>query len=146
VKNRLQPKVAMKYLRFSAEKLVRDKTVERLTQKGAIPHYSPATDQQYLPFLLKKLSEEAEEVVQAKNKAELIYELADLLEVVHALCAASALTFNDIEQARIKKHAEWGGFEQRIICHYVDALEGSEPAEYYKAQPDKYPEINAEQE
>ena len=134
----------MKYRRFKAEKLVRDKTVERLTQKGWITYCSQASDKEYPIRLLDKLKEEAEEVTQAKNKEECISELADLMEVIRSFCAISNITLDDVEKVRKQQHEMRGGFDQRVVCHYIEIAQDNPAIEYCLARPEKYPEISIE--
>lgn len=132
----------MSYRRFKVEKLVRDKAIERLNRKGAIVYSSQATPEEYIPLLLNKLKEETEEVISATTKQERINELADLMEVIRALAKASSITLEDIEKKRREAVEERGSFDERVVCHYIDALEDSPAAKYCREQPEKYPEID----
>jgi predicted house-cleaning noncanonical NTP pyrophosphatase (MazG superfamily) len=72
-------------------KLIRDQIPQIIEQSGcnyAIANYS---DLEYLQALKEKLVEEAQEVVIASNKAELINELADLFEVVDSLLTVTGI-------------------------------------------------------
>ena len=54
-------------------------------------------------------------------------ELADVLEVIHALCKYHDFCIDDIEQLRIDKRKSRGGFEDKIILdkvHYTNGVEG----------------------
>ena len=46
-------------------------------------------------------------------------ELADLLEVMMAVARARGSSFEEIEEIRLVKAAERGGFEGRILLHEV---------------------------
>ena len=59
--------------------------------------------------LIKKLKEEVGEFLEEKNTEE----LADIIEVVNAIKKLSE--FENVEEIRLKKLEEKGGFEKRII-------------------------------
>lgn len=46
--------------------------------------------------------------------------MADVLEVLRAICIARGYTLEELEQLRAKKAAERGGFEERIFLEYVE--------------------------
>jgi predicted house-cleaning noncanonical NTP pyrophosphatase (MazG superfamily) len=90
-------------------KLVRDKIPEILDAKGVPYEKRIASTDEYKAELIKKLQEEAAEFAEAGS----IEELADVLEVVHAL--KQLTEYADAETVREKKRDERGGFDQRII-------------------------------
>lgn len=96
----------------------------------------------YVECLKDKLIEEACEVKETKNLCEIKEKLADILEVVHALCLSHDLSFQDIENIRIKKKQEKGGFEKRIYSDFV-AIDPTNPnIDYCLSRPKQNPEIN----
>jgi len=64
--------------------------------------------------LEEKLEEEVNEFLSAdeNNKVE---EIADMLEVLYAICDARGVSKEKIEEIRTQKAKERGGFEKRII-------------------------------
>jgi len=58
------------------------------------------------------LQEEVDEVLEDTNVDE---ELADVLEVIYAMLAFRKITFEELEQIRLKKKDERGGFKNKII-------------------------------
>lgn len=70
----------MKYRKFKQEKLWRDKAVDLLEAMGSRVHWVKLEGEGFKEQLRVKLLEEAAEVCDAKNKEELLEELADLLE------------------------------------------------------------------
>ena len=93
----------------SYNKLVRDKIPEHLDSKGISYEKRIASEEEYKDELFKKLDEEIKEFQEAKNSEE----LADIIEVIEAIKKLSE--FSDVESVRIKKLAEKGGFEEKII-------------------------------
>lgn len=93
----------------SYNKLVRDKIPDILDRKGIAYEKRTASPEEYRQELIKKLSEEASEFAEAGSPEE----LADVLEVIEALRILPE--YADVEELRIKKRAERGGFAERII-------------------------------
>lgn len=94
----------------SYNKLVRDNIPDDLDARG-VPYEEKriANEEEYRIELIKKLGEEVIEF-SAEGSSE---ELADVIEVVHALLALPE--FKDTEVIRLEKKAKKGGFENRII-------------------------------
>lgn len=96
-------------------KLVRDRIPEIITNRGGRPVYRKADEKEYWDKLKQKLLEEVEEFVKAGTEAEAKEELADVLEVVHAIAGHLKCRGNEIEVLRARKAEERGAFEERII-------------------------------
>lgn len=92
-------------------KLVRDKIPEIIKSDGTIPIYHTASDEEYEQQLKAKLQEEVDEFLEDLNQEE----LADMLEVIYALCDLYAFDTNTVERLRIQKAEKRGGFKDRII-------------------------------
>jgi predicted house-cleaning noncanonical NTP pyrophosphatase (MazG superfamily) len=93
----------------SYNKLVRDKIPEILDGKGISYEKRIASPEEYKAELIKKLGEEVKEFSEAGDPEE----LADILEVVEAL--KKLPEYAAIEELRLKKLKERGGFEQGVI-------------------------------
>ena len=91
------------------EKLVRNKIPEILDAKKIPYEKRVASPREYKTELIKKLKEEANEFAEAGSSEE----LADVIEVVEAL--KELLDFEKVEEIRIKKRGERGGFDSRVI-------------------------------
>ena len=59
----------------------------------------------------RKLAEETAEYLESHE----LDELADILEVVYALCKAGGHSLSNLAAAYEKKHAAMGGFDERIF-------------------------------
>jgi predicted house-cleaning noncanonical NTP pyrophosphatase (MazG superfamily) len=90
-------------------KLVRDKIPQILDEKGVPYEKRIALPDEYKVELIKKIKEEAEEFLEDSSAEE----LADIVEVIEAL--KKLPEYANVEQVRIKKKEEKGGFEQKII-------------------------------
>lgn len=92
-------------------KLVRDKIPEIIKRKGSIPITHIASDDKYWQKLKEKLQEEIDEFMKDSNEEE----LADILEVVYAICDYMKIDKKELELLRKKKAEERGGFKDKII-------------------------------
>jgi len=96
-------------------KLVRDKIPEIIKNKGATPITHIANDEEYWQKLKEKLQEEVNEFIEDSNEEE----LADILEVIHAICDFKNFDKEKLELLRKKKAEEGGGFRERIILDEI---------------------------
>lgn len=87
-------------------KLVRDRIPDLFPDSI----YRKLTATEYAEALRNKLTEEVREYLAERTPEE----LADVLEVLHALAALHGLTPEKLEQLRAHKAAERGGFAGRI--------------------------------
>lgn len=127
--------------RFQYDKLVRDKTLERLNTPGVeVDSYVLDADA-YTSELSKKLLEETQEVIAVQSREELTKELADVIEVVHALAKNAGITLDEIEQARQLCFKERGGFYDRIFIKSVIFPSDHKFYSYCLDNDDRYPEL-----
>lgn len=127
--------------KFLQNKLWRDKAPDLMRATGSVIHITQLDDAQYEKQLKIKLQEEAEEVCVAHDKKELIEELADVLEVIDALCVLRGISLEDVRSIQKEKRDKRGGFYQRLFVTIAEHEAGSFGDRYCRAQPDKYPEI-----
>lgn len=96
-------------------KLVRDRIPDIIQKSGKVPLTKTLSDKEYEKELEKKAFEELNEYIEASVKEEKVEELADLLEIIHALASVNSVTIEEIEKAREQKWAERGGFDEKIF-------------------------------
>jgi len=92
-------------------KLVRDKIPEIIKNNGDKPTSHIAGEKEYEEALIQKLQEEISEFLENQN----IEEMADILEVLYAICDLKNIELKTLEEVRQKKVSERGGFKKRII-------------------------------
>ena len=92
-------------------KLVRDKIPEIMKSAGKNPTTHTASDEEYWEKLKEKLSEEVNEFLNDSSKEE----LADILEVINAICYFKDISMDEIEFAMQKKAEKKGIFNDKII-------------------------------
>ncbi len=114
---------------FRLNKLVRDGIVPDMHAKGQQPEFHALSEEQRVAALKDKLLEESAE-----------YDLPDLLEVIESLANAEGKTFDDIRQEQLAKREKIGGFTTGTYVETVTLNDDDEWAEYYAADPDRYPE------
>lgn len=103
-------------------KLVRDKIPEIMAQQGKSPRVKILNgDVEYYDALQQKLLEEVDEFLETKNNDEAaMYEIADILEVIDAICVLKKYDKNNILNKKLIKKQERGGFEKRLFIMSQD--------------------------
>lgn len=97
------------------DKLVRDKIPEIIESKGKKVTCRTLSETEYKEYLERKLDEEVAEFHESKS----VEELADILEVIAALCNTYS-QYENVKIMQIDKWAERGGFEKRICLIEVE--------------------------
>ncbi len=98
------------------DKLVRDRIPQILDAKGIKVQTRTAEQGELIGYLAKKLVEEGQEFEKSRAPEE----LADVLEVLYALLEEIGLTREDLEEVRLKKLNERGGFSAKIILEKTE--------------------------
>lgn len=91
-------------------KLVRDKIPDIIAEKGQASRTRLLSESEYRDYLRLKLQEEMKEFLESND----IEELADLVEVIRAMLKVDGRTWDEMEEIRLAKRAERGGFDERI--------------------------------
>ena len=96
-------------------KLVRDLVPQIILKSGWIPVFRIAELPEYKQLLRQKLSEEVEEFLES----EPIEEIADIIEVLEAICNSNSYKLKDI--LNIKKHKKDtnGAFDNKIVLEKI---------------------------
>ncbi len=103
-------------------KLVRDKIPEVIEKDGHKAKFKILSEKDYIIALDKKLLEEVKEYQADKS----IEEMADVLEVLYAICSARGYTTDELEAKRQEKNKNRGGFEKRLFLEYVEDDEANQ--------------------
>lgn len=92
-------------------KLVRDKIPEIIERQGFNPRFEILSDDKYLLELDKKLNEELAEYQESKK----LEELADILEVIYAICKARNYSIDQLFKLKEDKLSNRGGFIEKVF-------------------------------
>ena len=92
-------------------KLVRDKIPKIIKDSGKTPITRILDDEEYLVELDKKLNEEIAEYQESKS----LEEMADVIEVLFAICEARGHSVDELMKVRDAKREKRGGFERKIF-------------------------------
>lgn len=104
---------AMERIRY--HKLVRDRIPEIIRAGGGSCVTETLTEADYITMLDLKLTEELNEYQESKS----LEELADLLEVMHAVAEARGSSMAEVEAIRLRKREDRGGFAGRLMLTEV---------------------------
>ena len=106
----------MDYVEY--KKLIRDNIPEIILSQGKTPTVSTLSELDYKQHLEKKLIEECNEAIASGTETRL-EELADVLEVVRALCKLNGNTLEELEEVRAQKEIKNGAFNKRLFLENV---------------------------
>ena len=96
-------------------KLVRDNIPDIILKDNELPTTRILSDEEYIQELNKKLMEEVNEYLSDNN----IEEMVDILEVIRAILDYNNISYDDIEEKRIKKAKKRGAFKEKIFLEKV---------------------------
>jgi len=94
-------------------KLVRDKIPDIIKADGGDPQVVILDAEEYTTSLRSKLLEEVEELLSASDENR-VEEVADVVEVLHAMVQHYGLDWDAVEAEGLRKRHERGGFEGRL--------------------------------
>jgi predicted house-cleaning noncanonical NTP pyrophosphatase (MazG superfamily) len=93
------------------EKLVRDRIPDIIRQDGGDPRVRVVSGTELDKLIRLKIVEEAQELLTSGEDEE----IADILEVLEALLVHRSIDHAAIDDARLKKREERGGFEKGFV-------------------------------
>lgn len=97
-------------------KLIRDRIPEILAAAGKEYKLRKLTDKEFLDYLNMKLAEEYDEYLESGQ----VEELADIMEVIHAIAEHKKVSVKELENIRLKKVKKRGAFEKRLLLVEAD--------------------------
>jgi len=105
-------------LKIHYNKLIRDKIPEKIKSKGADLKTKRLKSKEYEKELIQKVGEEASGLLSAKNKKELISELADVIDVIEEIKKLKRITNLEIKKAQKEAFKIKGGFNKRLFLFW----------------------------
>ncbi len=96
-------------------KLVRDEIPSRILGHGERVEQARIDKAESRAALVIKLFEEGQELLNARSPDEVTAELADLTEVLRALCSATGVDWQAVQVAAEEKRRARGSFEQNVV-------------------------------
>lgn len=101
-------------------KLVRDLIPNVIEKTGKKFSTRILDNDEYIKELKKKSFEELEEYVNTTNTEDSLEELADVLEIIHALAEYHGSSIEQVEEIRKQKAEKRGGFKDKIFLIEVE--------------------------
>ena len=96
-------------------KLVRDNIPDIIESEGKTPDVSVCDEETYLEKLNEKLLEEVREY----SRSHAVEELADVVEVVHAILDVKGISNTTFDRLRSNKNKIKGAFRKRLLLKSV---------------------------
>lgn len=132
---------------FLTNKLIRDNIYKVLEEPGFKASYEALSQEGFIAALKEKLIEEAKEVQAAHSIDDLIMELADVLEVIGAICREKQISPSDLRTVQEKKRKDKGGFSTKKRCLAFEVCENIPDnqhwIDYFRSRYDDYPEVKS---
>ncbi|MBD8068802.1 nucleoside triphosphate pyrophosphohydrolase [Bacillus sp. PS06] len=101
-------------------KLVRDRIPEIIGKTGKTFTTRILSNDEYMEELRKKTYEELEEYMNTTDRDSALEELADVLEILHALAEGHGSSIDEVERIRKEKAESRGGFNEKIFLIEVE--------------------------
>ena len=101
--------------KITYNKLVRDLIPQIIEKDGKKAKFTRIIGFKLNEALVNKLNEEGQEFLEAMNMEE----LADILEIVHALIELNDFQLEDVEQIRKSKQEQRGAFKEGFFLEHV---------------------------
>lgn len=101
--------------KITYNKLVRDLIPQIIEKDGKKVKFTRIIGPKLNEALVNKLNEEGQEFLEAMNMEE----LADILEIVHALIELNDFQLGDVEQIRKSKREQRGAFKEGFFLEHV---------------------------
>ena len=101
-------------------KLVRDRIPEVIEKAGKKFTTRILDNDEYIKELKNKSFEELDEYINTEKNEDAIEELADLLEIMHALAEYHGASIDKVEEVRKMKAEKRGGFKEKIFLIEVE--------------------------
>ena len=99
------------------DKLVRDEIPSIIEANGETPTTHEVDGEEYTERLVEKLDEEVAEYRESRE----LDELADVLEVVHAIRKDRGMTVEELAERRERKAEERGRFDDGVVLDRVES-------------------------
>lgn len=96
-------------------KLIRDRIPEIIRKAGWKPTIRILRKSEFLGAVKKKALEEAEELIQSKNRKGIIDEIVDIQELLDVLASEIKITKSEVKKLQVAKRKKRGGFKKRLF-------------------------------
>lgn len=127
--------------KFKLNKLVRDKLHDEYERVGQKAVYRQLLQSELKQELLNKVVEEAREIQIDSSTNEITDEIADIRQVIDDLMSLYGITEGQILDAKQMKFRKKGGFINGRFVETLELSDGDKWVEYYRKQPDIFPEV-----
>ncbi len=99
-------------------KLVRDNIPEVIKKNGGDFKIKKLSKEHFEKELIRKVGEEASGLMGAKNRQELISELADVLDVIEEIKTFKGITGQEIKKSQKAAYERKGGFRKKLYLFW----------------------------
>ncbi len=127
---------------FRLNKLIRDKLPMFYQSIGQKANLRVLSKDEHTLELIRKIVEEAGEIpTKDITKKKLIEEVADIQQAIDDLMKLHGVTAEEVAKTQKSKDEYKGGFSKGIFIETLDLQENDTWIDYYRAEPDRFPEV-----
>ena len=108
---------------------------------GQVAVYRTLSGDALIEAVIQKIIEEVKEVPINGDRNVIIKEIADVQQGLVDLMSHLCISDTEVEGARLAKLAKKGGFARGVFVETLTLSDDDSWTDYYRAEPDKYPEI-----
>jgi predicted house-cleaning noncanonical NTP pyrophosphatase (MazG superfamily) len=131
----------MKKYNFVADKLVRDKAIERLEESGISTTHGKLDGEKLTYYIKKKIDEEAREAFMSDNFDHTLSELCDVYEALKLFLELKKISWDAFQKTADMKKTEKGGYEKGIYLKTLTVPEGHQKLPHYLKESQRYIQI-----
>lgn len=140
--------VEVKRFSHCGGKLVRDKVLDDIKKhhSDAKIKYEYLKSDEYRVAILSKVVDEAKELRDSRDRAEMVLEIADVMECLEALMESEKISEQEVFDAKLAKKNRIGGLKTGLFIDWVQIGTPGKLYDYYLKDSEKYPEISIDDE
>lgn len=127
---------------FKLNKLIRDKLPMFYESIGQKANLRILARDEHTQALLDKIVEEVNEIPETNlTKKKLIEEIADIQQAIDDLKKLHGVSPQEVTKVQKAKDEYKGGFGKGIYIETLELKENDTWIDYYRAEPDRFPEV-----
>lgn len=126
---------------FKLNKIVKDLLVKKSEDLGIKVEYIRLEGEEAILALFTKFNEELKELQWEKEPDKRLKELVDIQMIVNELLNLLQISKEDFQKIIDQQTNEKWSFSQKLYVHTMKMSEDNQRCEYYRKDPEKYPEI-----
>lgn len=131
--------------KFRLNKLVRDGLKQKYAALGQQAKYPKLSRDEHIKLLIEKIIEEVKEIPINGTVKEIAYEIGDVQQGINDLRSLFGVTEQEVEAARQEVFKDKKGFAGGTYVGTLTLKDGDSWVDYYRSDPNRFPEITEDE-